>query len=109
MQRKSSRLEKTKTMETPTPTKRTKETTSGPGKKRKTLQISSSHSKEETGGRLIQHTVQEVKNSTGRRAWRPKVDNLNMQIINDNNFVQLNKYYDLYNRMDTRQLENVVV
>ena len=32
-----------------------------------------------------------------------------MQIINDNNFVQLNKYYDLYNNMDRRQLENVVV
>ena len=32
-----------------------------------------------------------------------------MQIINDNNFVQLNKYYDLYSSMDRRQLENVVV
>ena len=32
-----------------------------------------------------------------------------MKIINDNNFVQLNKYYDLYNNMDKRQLENVVV
>ena len=30
-------------------------------------------------------------------------------MINDNNFVQLNKYYDLYNSMDRRQLENVVV
>ena len=32
-----------------------------------------------------------------------------MQIINDNNFVQLNKYYDLYSNMDRRQLENVVI
>ena len=32
-----------------------------------------------------------------------------MQIINDNNFLQLNNYYDLYNNMDKRQLENVVV
>ena len=32
-----------------------------------------------------------------------------MQIINDNNFVQLNKYYELYSSMDKRQLENVVV
>ena len=32
-----------------------------------------------------------------------------MQIINDNNFVQLNKYYDLYNNIDRRQLKNVVV
>ena len=32
-----------------------------------------------------------------------------MKIINDNNFVQLNKYYDLYNNMDRRQLENDVI
>ena len=32
-----------------------------------------------------------------------------MKIINYNNFVQLNKYYDFYNNMDRRQLENVVV
>ena len=32
-----------------------------------------------------------------------------MQIINENNFVQFNKYYDLYNNMDRRKLENVVV
>ena len=45
----------------------------------------------------------------GRKAWRPKVENLNMQIINDKNFVQLNKYYSMYNNMDRRQLENAVV
>ena len=32
-----------------------------------------------------------------------------MQIINDNNFVQLNKYYDFYNNMDRRQLENAIL
>ena len=32
-----------------------------------------------------------------------------MKIINDNNFVQSNKQYDLYNNMDRRQLENIVV
>ena len=41
--------------------------------------------------------------------WKPKVENLNVQIINHNNFVQLNKYYSMYNNMDRRQLENVVV
>ena len=29
--------------------------------------------------------------------------------MNDNNFFQLNKYYSMYNNMDRRQLENVVV
>ena len=32
-----------------------------------------------------------------------------MKIINDNNFLQLNKYYDLYNNMDKRKLKNIVV
>ena len=32
-----------------------------------------------------------------------------MQIINENNFFQLNKYYGLYNNMDRRQLENVLM
>ena len=32
-----------------------------------------------------------------------------MQIINDNNFLEFNKYYDLYNNMDRIQLENIVV
>ena len=32
-----------------------------------------------------------------------------MQIINDDNFVQLNKYYSLYNNMDRRKLENAIV
>ena len=50
-----------------------------------------------------------MKTLVRRRKWKPKVENLNMQIINDNNFLQLNKYYDLYNNMNRRQLENVVV
>ena len=47
--------------------------------------------------------------AVGRKALKPKVENLNVQIINDNNFVQLNKYYSMYNNMDRRQLENDVV
>ena len=46
--------------------------------------------------------------TVGRKAWKPKVENLNVKITNDNNFVQLNKYYSMYNNMDRRQLENVV-
>ena len=64
-----------------------KKTTSGPNKKRITLQISSSNSKEQTDDRLVELVDQEAKTSAGRKAWKPKVENLNMQIINDNNFV----------------------
>ena len=56
-------------------------------KRRKTLQISSSESEEETSGRPIESDVHEVKTLVGRRAWKPKVENLNMKIINDSNFV----------------------
>ena len=47
-QRKSSRIGKIKHVPNPSPRKRVKETTSGPVKRRKTLQISSSKSEEET-------------------------------------------------------------
>ena len=53
--------------------------------------------------------MQEEKTTTCRKAWKPKVENLDVKIINDNNFFQLNKYYSMYNNMDRRQLENVVV
>ena len=96
--KKSTSLERTKNP----PKKRVKQTTSGPRKKRITLKISSSKSKEETGDRPVEPVDQEEKTSAGRKAWKPKVENLNIQIINDNSFVQLNKYYDLYNNMDRR-------
>lgn len=47
--------------------------------------------------------------STRKKAWKPNVENLNVQIIDSDNFVQLNKYYILYSNMDKLQLENVVV
>ena len=101
--RKSSRIEKTKHLPKPSPRKRTKVTTSGPRKRRKTLQISSFDlEEEETSSKLVQQDVREAKSSIGRKAWKPKIENLNMKIINDNNFVQLNKYYDLYSSMDRR-------
>lgn len=93
--RKSTSLERTKTP----PKKRVKKTTSGPRKKRRTLQISSS---EEIGDRPTKPADQEAKTLARQKSWKPKVENLNMQIINDNSFLQLNKYYDLYNNLDRR-------
>ena len=55
------------------------------------MQISFLEYEEETSDRPVEPFVQEMKTLPGRRAWKPKVENLNMQIINDNNFVQLNK------------------
>ena len=60
----STRFEKTK----PPSEKRVKQTTSGPSKRRRTLQISSLESEEETGDRLVEPTDQEVNTSVGRKA-----------------------------------------
>ena len=80
-----------------------KQTTTGPGKRRKALTVSSSsESNEDIGNRSIQQRAQDAMTTGGRKAWKPKVENLNMKIINDNNFVQLNKYYSMYNNMDRR-------
>ena len=68
------------------------------------MQISSLEFEEETGDKLVDPTNQEAKNSTRRKAWKTKVENINMQIINDNNFLQLDKYYDFYNNMDRIKL-----
>ena len=46
--------------------------------RRRTLQISSSESKEETGDKLVEPIDQEAKTLAGRKAWNPKVENLNM-------------------------------
>ena len=85
------------------PKRRVKQTINAPRKRRKTLQISSSKFEEETSDRPVEAVDQEAKTSVGCKAWKPKVENLNMQIINDNNFVQLNKYSDLYNRLLNRK------
>ena len=52
--RKSTRLEKKKPMQTPSLEKRVKKTSSGPSKRRKTLQIYSFKFEEETSDRPIQ-------------------------------------------------------
>ena len=52
------------------------------------MRVSSSfESKEEIGNRLVEQATQEVKIVVGKKAWIPKVENLNIQIINDNNFL----------------------
>ena len=39
------------------------------------------------GNRLVELAVQEANTAIGRKSWKPKVENLNVQIINENNFV----------------------
>ena len=61
-----------------------KQTTTKPRKSKKALTVnSSSKSDEDIGNRPIQQGAQDALITRGRKAWKPKVENLNMQIIND--------------------------
>ena len=64
---------------------------------------------EETQDRPIEEVVREVMTTTRKKPQKSKVENLNIQIINDDNFVHLNKYYILHTNKDKLQLENVLV
>lgn len=63
---------------------------------------------EEEGDRPIEQEGGEAGKTTRNKPWKPKVENLNMQIINENNFIQLNKFYSMYSNMDKIKLENAV-
>ena len=42
---------------------------------------------DEVEDKIVVQDVQECRTLARKRAWKPKVENLNMKIINDNNFV----------------------
>ena len=58
---------------------------------------------------IIDKVSSEGRTPTCKKAWKPKIENLNMQIIKKDIFVYLNKYYSLYSNNDIRKLENAVV
>ena len=79
---------KVKKEPTPTTKKRVKKTTNGLGKRRKTLQVNDSKkSKDETDYRPVVQNAQEGRTIVGKKAWKLKVENLNIKIIDDDNFV----------------------
>ena len=81
-----------------------------PRKRKKTLHISSSNELDEDNGeKVVEQVFTKGKTYEGKKVWKPKVNNLNVQIIEKDNFVQLNKFYILYANNDRRKLENFVV
>ena len=61
-------------------------------KRRKTLQIREyDDSKEDTKEKAMEKVVGDGRTSTSKKEWKNKVENLNMQIIENDSFVQLNK------------------
>ena len=52
------------------------------------MQISSSKSsKDDAEEKPIEQDVQEGRTTIGNKSWKSKVENLNVQIVNDDNFV----------------------
>ena len=101
MQRKLEKLVKIKQETTQSPRKKTKKTTSSLGKNRKTLHISTFYySNDEKKEMIVEQVFGEGRKPTSKKAWKPKNESLNMPIIEKDNFVQLNKYYDLYSNND---------
>lgn len=79
--------------------KRFKESATRLGKRHKTLV------------QPIPRKIVEVKDdvTTEKKAWKPKVEKLNEQIIENGDFARMNKYYDLYDYTDRLNLEDAVV
>ena len=40
-----------------------------------------------------------------RQPWKPKIEKINIVIANEGNFVQMNKFYDLYNKFEKDQID----
>lgn len=68
-----------------------------------------SKEEEEAEDKSIEKMTKKFKTTLGEKPWKPKVENLDVQIIENKDFVQLKKYYHLYNNMDIMQLEKVAV
>ena len=94
---------KVKQEPTPQAKKRVKQSVNGLGKRIKTMQVSSYESSEDDDeDKPIEQDAQEARTTISKKAGKPKVENMNMQIINDDKFVQLNKFYSMYNNIDRR-------
>ena len=46
---------------------------------------------------------------TRRKVWKPNIEKVNNAIINEGNFVQLNKFYHFYTGTNILELENAII
>lgn len=80
---------KVKQEPTPKARKQVKKISSRPGKRRKSMQVINFESLEDDDDedKPIEKDVQEAKTTTDKKVWKLKLENLNMKIINVDNFV----------------------
>lgn len=90
--------------------KRVKQLSIGPsrGKKKETLLTIDSSSEEEKSDKEEEPKVRQLKKATTpkqpivktRQPWKLKIEKINTTIVDEGNFVQMNKFYDLYNDIE---------
>ena len=54
-------------------------------------------------------TISKQPASKTRQPWKPKIEKINTTIVNEGNFVQMNKFYDLYNDIEKEQIDISIV
>ena len=73
--------------------------------------VESSEEEEEEKEAKQTEKVTTSKHSTGktRQPWNPKIEKINSAIGNKDNFVQMNKFYDLHNNFEKDQIDISIV
>lgn len=98
--RKSKRLVEVETHKS----KRVNQLATKPKKRKKTLLTIEDSSEEDDEEHEVKQLEKVIvfKQSTGKtmQPQKPKIENINTTIANEGNFVQMNKFYDLYNEIE---------
>lgn len=88
-----------------TKTKRMKQEATRLGKRQKSLLIIVKSSKEEEEEQVEKVIVSKQTTGKAKQPWKPKIEKINSTIENEGNFVQMNKFYDLYNDIEKYQID----
>lgn len=83
-----------------TPNKRVRESATGPGKRWKVLVPP-------VPRKIV--VIKDDDSTMKKKAWKPRVERVNEEIIQDGDFTKMNKYYDLYDYSERLNLENYVL
>lgn len=92
--------------------KRVKQLSTGQRKKKRKPLLTIDSSSEEEQSEKEEATKEPEKVSApslssrkSRKPWKPKIEKINTAIANDGNFIQMNKFYDLYNDFEKLQID----
>jgi hypothetical protein len=107
--RKSERLVEVETHKS----KRVKQLATRPGRSKKSLLTIDNSSEEEQTEQEEKHEARQPKKASAlkqlavktRQPWKPKIEKINTTIVDEGNFVQMNKFYDLYNDIENLKID----